>query len=206
MDAPGGGTGWHCLDAADALAAADATPDGLTQAEAERRLEQSGPNVLPSEPPPGWLAIGLRQLRSPLIYVLLAAAAVALALGDVTDAAFIGFVLLVNSLLGGWQEWHAERQSQGLQKLLHIRATVLRDGAAVEVDAENLVPGDIVAIESGQRIPADLRLLDDHGLEAEEAALTGESLAVAKDAQWRGASATSPISASTAPWSTASRR
>ncbi len=191
MDAPGGGTGWHCLDAAEALAAVDATPDGLTQAEAERRLEQSGPNVLPSEPPPGWFAIGLRQLRSPLIYVLLAAATVALALGDVTDAAFIGFVLLVNSLLGGWQEWHAERQSQGLQKLLRIRATVLRDGAAVEVDAEDLVPGDIVAIESGQRIPADLRLLDDHGLEAEEAALTGESLAVAKDAQWRGASATS---------------
>ena len=191
MEAPDGGTNWHCLGTAEALAAVDATPGGLTQAEARRRLEQSGPNVLPSEPPPGWLTIGLRQLKSPLIYVLLAAAAVALVLGDVTDAAFIGFVLLVNSLLGGWQEWHAERQSQGLQKLLRIRATVLRDGTAVEVDAEDLVPGDIVAIESGQRIPADLRLLDEHGLEVEEAALTGESLAVSKDAQWRGEPATS---------------
>jgi len=186
MDAPGGGKGWHCLDAAEALAAVDATPDGLTQAEAERRLGQFGPNLLPSEPPPGWLAIGLRQLRSPLIYVLLAAAAVALALGDLTDAAFIGVVLLVNSALGGWQEWHAQQQSQSLQKLLRIRATALRDGTAVEVDAEALVPGDIVTIESGQRVPADLRLLDDHGLEAEEAALTGESLPVPKAAQWRG--------------------
>jgi magnesium-transporting ATPase (P-type) len=186
MEAPGGGKGWHCLDVEAALAAVDVTRDGLTQSEAERRREQVGPNVLPSEPPPGWLAIGLRQLKSPLIYVLLAAAAVALALGDVTDAAFIGFVLLVNSALGGWQEWHAEQQSQGLQKLLRIRATVLRDGSAVEVDAEELVPGDIVAIESGKRIPADLRLLDDHGLEAEEAALTGESLPVSKSAQWRG--------------------
>ena len=77
----------------------------------------------------------------------------------------------MNSALGGWQEWHAQQQSQSLQKLLRIRATVLRDRSAVEVDAEELVRGDIVAIESGQRIPADLRLLDDHGLEAEEAAV-----------------------------------
>jgi magnesium-transporting ATPase (P-type) len=186
MDAPGGGAGWHCLDAAGALAAVAATPTGLTQAEARLRLATTGKNLLPSEPPPGWLAVGLRQLKSPLIYVLLAAALAALALGDVTDAAFIAVVLLVNSILGGWQEWHAEQQSQGLQKLLRIRATVIRDGSAVEVDAEELVPGDIVAIESGQRIPADLRLLDDHGLEAEEAALTGESLPVSKSAQWRG--------------------
>ena len=186
MDAPGGGAGWHCLDAEGALAAVAATPTGLTQAEARLRLATTGRNLLPSEPPPGWLAVGLRQLKSPLIYVLLAAAVAALALGDVTDAAFIAVVLLVNSILGGWQEWHAEQQSQGLQKLLRIRATVIRDGSAVEVDAEELVPGDIVAIESGQRIPADLRLLDDHGLEAEEAALTGESLPVSKSAQWRG--------------------
>ena len=159
MDAPGGDAGWHCLEAADALAAVDATPGGLTRAEARRRLERSGRNVLPSEPPPGWLAIGLRQLKSPLIYVLLAAAAVALALGDLTDAAFIGVVLLVNSGLGGWQEWNAERQSQGLQKLLRVRATVLRDGAAVDVDAEELVPGDIVdhrerAADAGGPAPA----------------------------------------------------
>jgi magnesium-transporting ATPase (P-type) len=187
MDAHEPGTAWHSLDADAVLAAVAASPEGLTQAEARRRLAQHGRNVLPSRPPPGWFAVGLRQLKSPLIYVLLAAAVAALALGDLTDAAFIGVVLLVNSALGGWQEWQAEQQSHGLQKLLRIRATVLRDGSAIEVDADELVPGDIVAIESGQRIPADLRLLDDHGLEAEEALLTGESVPVPKAAHWRGA-------------------
>jgi magnesium-transporting ATPase (P-type) len=159
---------------------------GLTTEEARQRLARFGPNVLPSAPAPSRLAIGLRQLRSPLIYVLLAAAAAALALGDYTDAAFIGVVLLVNSALGGWQEWRAEQQSRSLQQLLHIRATVLRDGLTVEIDAEQLVPGDVVALESGQRIPADLRLLDAHGLEVDEALLTGESMPVPKDPAWTG--------------------
>jgi magnesium-transporting ATPase (P-type) len=159
---------------------------GLTSAEARSRLAQFGPNTLPSEPPPGVLEIGLRQLKSPLIYVLLVAAIAAFAFGDYSDAAFIGVVLLVNSCIGGWQEWRAERQSQALQKLLRVRATVLRDGRAVEVDAEEVVPGDVVALESGQRVVADLQLLDDHGLEIEESLLTGESLPVLKDAQWAG--------------------
>ena len=183
MDARGD---WHCLGADEALAAVDATTTGLASVEARSRLARFGRNVLPSKPPPGWLAIGLRQLKSPLVYVLLAAALVALALGDLTDAAFIGVVLGVNSILGGWQEWHAEKQSQGLKKLLRIRAVVLRDGAFVEKDAEELVPGDIVQVESGQRIPADLRLTDARGLEVDEALLTGESLPVGKDALWTG--------------------
>ncbi len=183
MDARGD---WHCLGAGEALAAVDATTAGLASAEARSRLTQFGRNVLPSKPPPGWLAIGLRQLKSPLVYILLAAAVVAFALGDLTDAAFIGVVLAVNSILGGWQEWHAEQQSQGLRKLLRIRAVVLRDGAFVEMDAEELVPGDIVQVESGQRIPADLRLTDARGLEVDEALLTGESLPVSKDALWMG--------------------
>jgi len=146
--------------------------------------------VLPTEPVPGALRIALRQLRSPLVYVLLAAAAAAFALGDYSDAAFIGVVLLLNSSIGGWQEWRAERQSQALQRMLRVRATVLRDGRAIEVDAEELVPGDIVALESGQRVAADLRLLDEHGLEIEESLLTGESLPVPKDAHWNGPSGT----------------
>jgi Ca2+-transporting ATPase len=159
---------------------------GLTSAEARERLDRHGRNVLPSEPRPGVLEIALRQLRSPLVYVLLAAAVAAFALGDYTDAGFIGVVLLLNSSIGGWQEWRAEQQSHALQRLLRIRATVLRDGRAVEIDAEEVVPGDVVALESGQRVPADLRLLDEHGLEIEESLLTGESLPVAKDAHWTG--------------------
>jgi magnesium-transporting ATPase (P-type) len=160
---------------------------GLTSAEARARLARHGPNVLPTTPPPGVLEVGLRQLKSPLIYVLLVAALVAFALGDYTDAGFIGVVLLLNSCIGGWQEWRAEQQSQALQKLLRVRATVLRDGRAIEVDAEEVVPGDVVALESGQRVPADLRLLDGHGLEIEESLLTGESLPVPKDAHWAAA-------------------
>jgi len=159
---------------------------GLGSEQARLRLAQHGPNVLPSAPRPGVLEIGLRQLKSPLIYVLLAAAVAALALGDYGDAGFIGVVLLVNSCIGGWQEWHAERQSQALQRMLRVRATVLRDGRLVEVDAEEVVPGDVVALESGQRVPADLRLLEAHSLEIEESLLTGESLPVLKDARWSG--------------------
>jgi P-type Ca2+ transporter type 2C len=159
---------------------------GLSTAEARERLARHGANVLPSAPPPSRLAIGLRQLRSPLIYVLLAAAAVALALGDFSDAGFIGVVLMVNSVLGGWQEWRAEQQNRSLKHLLRVRATVLRDGATVEVDAEELVPGDVVSLESGQRVPADLRLVDARALEVDESTLTGESLPVLKDAHWTG--------------------
>ncbi|MFO1392429.1 MAG: HAD-IC family P-type ATPase [Steroidobacteraceae bacterium] len=158
----------------------ETTSRGLTTAEARARLARHGPNVLPSAPPPSRFAIALRQLKSPLIYVLLAAAVVAIALGDWGDAAFIGIVLAVNSALGGWQEWRAEQQSRSLQQLLRIRATVLRDGVTVEIDAEQLVPGDIVALESGQRVPADLRLLSARGLEVDESLLTGESVPVPK--------------------------
>jgi magnesium-transporting ATPase (P-type) len=165
---------------------------GLDSEEARLRLAQHGPNVLPSAPPPGVIEIALRQLKSPLIYVLLAAAVAALALGDFSDAGFIGAVLLVNTCIGSWQEWNAEQQSQALQRMLRVRATVLRDGRLVEVDAEEVVPGDVVALESGQRVPADLRLLEAHGLEIEESLLTGESLPVLKDARWRGPAGAQP--------------
>ena len=112
---PGGAAPpWHALPAHEALARTASSADGLSRTQAQQRLAECGPNILPAQPAPGWLAIGLRQLKSPLIYVLLAAAVVSSALGDVTDAAFIGIVLLVNSVIGGWQEWRAERQSQSL--------------------------------------------------------------------------------------------
>ncbi len=183
------GPDWHDRPADEACLALQSTSAGLTSAEAAIRLLAHGPNALPAPEPPGWLAIGLRQLQSPLIYILLAAAAGSLFIGHVTDAGFIGFVLLVNSLLGGWQEWNAERQSLGLQKLMRVRATVLRDAEARDLDAEALVPGDVVIVESGQRTPADLRLLSAYGLEVDEALLTGESLPVAKEPDWIGTAA-----------------
>jgi magnesium-transporting ATPase (P-type) len=174
------------LSEAEVLARAGASREGLTRLEAHRRLLEHGPNALPAAASPGWFAIALRQLRSPLIYVLLVAAVVSVALGDFTDAAFIAVVLALNTAIGGAQEWRAERQNQSLQKLLRVRATVVRERDALELDAEQIVPGDIVALESGQRVPADLRLLSAQALEVAEAALTGESLPVLKDASWQG--------------------
>ena len=183
---------WQALPAQTTLDRLETSVAGLTSVEAALRLRRAGPNLLPTTAPPGALQVGLRQLKSPLIYVLLAAALASLWLGEIGDAGFIGVVLLVNSAIGGWQEWRAERQRHSLQQLLQVRATVLRDGQFIDVDAAGLVPGDVVALESGQRIAADLRLLDTHGLEIDEALLTGESLPVAKDAAWIGQAGMEP--------------
>lgn len=177
---------WHTQPVRDVVAALDANEFGLTSAEAQRRLEEHGPNALPRKPPPPLWRIGLRQFQSPLIYILAIAAGVSLLIGHGVDAAFIVVVLLLNALIGGYQEWKAERSSHALQQLLRIRASVLRDGEVREVDGEAVVPGDIVWLESGNRVPADLRLIQAHGLEVDESLLTGESLAVQKDPVWSG--------------------
>ncbi len=179
---------WHQLEVADLFTELQSQPRGLTLAEAKDRLAQFGPNKLPEQPPPTWWEIGLRQFKSPLIYILAVAAIVSLIAhpDDPTDAIFIAAVLLINALIGGYQEWKAERGTRALQKLLHIRATLLRDDETVELDAEEVVPGDVVFLESGNRVPADIRLISAQGLEIDESLLTGESLPVTKDPAWRG--------------------
>ncbi len=184
-------TAWHALDVASIEHSLDATPRGLSGSEAAERLEKLGPNVLPHAPRPAWWQIALRQFRSPLIYILGVAAAVSVAIGEPTDAAFIGAVLGLNALIGGYQEWRAEKSTQALQQLLRIRAAVMRDGEVCEIDAEQVVPGDTVWLESGNRVPADVRLVSAHGLEIDESLLTGESLAVSKDPTWVGNASTS---------------
>ncbi len=175
-------TAWHSTRLAEVFARLESTDAGLTGADARSRRERFGPNVLPSRPPPAWWRIAARQFRSPLIYILAAAGAVSVAIGHAEDALFIAVVLALNATIGGYQEWKAERSSHALQKLLHVRASVQRDGDVSEVDAEELAPGDVVWLESGNRVPADLRLMQANGLEVDESLLTGESLGVAKDA------------------------
>ncbi|PIQ63568.1 MAG: hypothetical protein COV99_02105 [Bacteroidetes bacterium CG12_big_fil_rev_8_21_14_0_65_60_17] len=153
---------------------------GQSDREARALLERHGPNVLPEKPPPAWWQVGLRQLRSPLIYILIAAAIVSVVIDHARDAAFIGVVVVLNALIGGIQEWKAEKSSQALQHLLRVRARVLRDDEWVLVDAEHVVPGDLVMLESGNRIPADAEVLVSNGLEVDESLLTGESVPVAK--------------------------
>lgn len=153
---------------------------GLEPAEAARLLRVHGPNALPQPRQPSLAAVFLRQFLSPLIYVLLAAALVSVALGDVRDAAFIGVVLLVNGVIGTVQEYSAGRATAALRRLEQPRATVVRAGERYEIDARELVPGDVVMIEAGGRVPADLRLLESQDLQCDESLLTGEALPVAK--------------------------
>jgi magnesium-transporting ATPase (P-type) len=164
----------------------EADPDGLSTEEARSRRSKYGPNRLPRAKSVTVGQIFLRQFRNPLIYILGIAAIVSFGIGEETDAAFILIVLLVNALIGGIQEWQAERSSQALQQLIQTRATVVRDGETTDIDGEEIVPGDVVLVESGDSVPADIRLLSTHGLTIDESALTGESEPVTKDEDWNG--------------------
>ncbi|WP_197432501.1 HAD-IC family P-type ATPase [Pseudarthrobacter sp. GA104] len=154
---------------------------GLASAEVARRQEQFGANVLPRSRGAGILRKLARQFNNPLVYVLLAAAAVTLALGEYLDSGVILAVVLVNTAIGFVQEVRAEAALDALHSLVRTRAVVTRDGQRREVPSEELVPGDLVLLEAGDKVPADLRLVRLSGLRADESALTGESDAVAKD-------------------------
>jgi magnesium-transporting ATPase (P-type) len=168
---------WHTLTATATARTLglDDPAVGLAPAAAAGRLREVGPNRLPSPSRPGALAIVWHQFHSPLIYVLLAAAAVATALQDHADALFILFVVSCNAALGAFQEWRAERGAADLQSLLRVQARVVRGGHERTLDAEELVPGDVVRLEAGNRVPADLRLVSVAELAIDEAMLTGES-------------------------------
>jgi len=154
--------------------------DGLSADDAARRRERYGPNRLPETPPrPGW-RIFLRQFLSPLIYILLVAAGISVALGMLDDAGFILGVLLLNAMIGTAQESRAEREIRSLGKLLVVKARVQRGGHTRELPSEELVPGDVVWLESGVRVGADMRLLEAHGLRVDQSLLTGESMPVEK--------------------------
>ncbi|HUP31592.1 MAG TPA: HAD-IC family P-type ATPase, partial [Gaiellaceae bacterium] len=155
---------------------------GLGEAEAARRLAEHGPNELPEGRGTSALALVLRQFSSPLIFILLAAALVTIALRELVDAGVIGAVLVLNAILGFTQEYRAERSMEALRRLGRATARVVRDGRERELDAAELVPGDVVLVEAGARVPADCRLLHAVSLETDESLLTGESTTVAKSA------------------------
>ncbi|MCL6708727.1 HAD-IC family P-type ATPase [Pseudomonas sp. R2.Fl] len=155
---------------------------GLAETEAAELLAVHGPNRLPEAREPSFLIILLRQFLSPLIYILVASALLSMVLSEVTDAIFIGIVLLVNGVVGAIQEFSAGKSAAALRALEQPHATVVRGGTRRVIEAEGLVPGDLVMLESGERVPADIRLLSAEGLQCDEAAHTGESLPVSKAA------------------------
>ena len=174
-------TAWYALSAAEVAGRLDSPEGGLSGTEVARRREIFGENALPTKRPPAVIEIFLRQFASPLIYVLLAAGIVSVFFADAADAVFIFAVILLNAVIGTSQEVKAERGATALQQMLRIRARVRRDGREATVPAENLVPGDRAILESGDRVPADIRVTRAIALSVDESLLTGESHAVGKN-------------------------
>ncbi|SDZ88034.1 HAD-IC family P-type ATPase [Rubrimonas cliftonensis] len=170
----------HSRTPEDCLAALDAAPSGLTSAEAARRLDALGPNRLPETRTRGPARRFLAQFDNVLIYVLLGAAAVTATLQHWVDMGVIIAVVLANAVIGFVQEGKAEAAMAAIRGMLAPRAATLRDGARASVDGADLVPGDVVLLEAGDKAPADLRILEARGLAAQEAILTGESVPVDK--------------------------
>ena len=180
---------WHALAEEDVLQKLACDTGGLSEDEAARRLESCGPNTLPAKKPPTIWMVLLSQILNPLIFVLIGAAVASVAIGDIKDAIFILLVIALNSGLGAYQEFSAEKSAASLQSLLRIRATVRRGSREQEIPSEDLVPGDIVLLESGAKVPADLRILQSNNLTSDESFLTGESVATEKRAEQLAAEA-----------------
>jgi len=171
---------WHSMADDEVERLLETGGHGLTAADAVARRSRYGPNQLEEEPPtPPWVVF-VRQFRSPLIFILLVALAVTVALGEYLDASVIAVVLLLNAVIGSTQERKAEGAVRALMQLVVPHARVVRDGRDVEIDSRELVPGDVVLLESGARIPADLRLVGVNALKVDESLLTGESVPVTK--------------------------
>jgi magnesium-transporting ATPase (P-type) len=171
---------WHKLSAAEVRTRLETSDRGLSEAEATSRLARYGPNSLTPARRRGWVRRLLAHLDNVLIYVLLIAGVVTAGLGHMVDSGVIFGVVVINALIGFLQEGKAERALEAVRGLLSPQATVLREGRRRSIGAEGLVPGDLVSLQSGDRVPADLRLTDARELHIDESMLTGESLAVSK--------------------------
>jgi magnesium-transporting ATPase (P-type) len=171
---------WHALECEDAIRALDSQAEGLSEESARKRLAACGPNRLPEQKPVNPVLRFLAHFNSPLIYFLLLAALAAFLLDHAVDAVVILLVVLVNAVVGYVQEGRAETALAGMRSLISPRAVIVRNAEKREIDVAELVPGDIVLIEAGDRVPADLRIQRARGLSVEEAALTGESVTTEK--------------------------
>ncbi len=173
---------WHTKTVSEIFEILTSRTQGLTHEEAKARLLEIGPNKLPEGKPDSVALIFLRQFQNPLIYVLLGATAIVLYLGEIFDAAIIAVVLIVNAIIGAVQEGRAQNALRALKDFSETFATVLRDGRDITIPDSEVVPGDIISFQEGEKIPADARLLTSATLRLDEASLTGESGPVAKDA------------------------
>jgi len=171
----------HASASAEVLEALATTGAGLSADEAAARLERYGPNALPSGQQESALRRLLRQFHDPMIHVLIGAAVLTTVMGHLIDTIVIAAVVVINAVIGHVQEGKAADALEGIRTMLSLEARARRDGTWTTVDAEDLVPGDVVRLSAGDKVPADVRILEETNLTAQESALTGESLAVEKD-------------------------
>ncbi|GJL82974.1 MAG: carbonate dehydratase [marine bacterium B5-7] len=182
---------WHEMTTEDVINACHADNNGLTSDEASTRLETYGQNRLPEPAKRSPLIRFLRHFHNILIYVLLGSAAITAALGHLADTLVILAVVVANAAIGFFQEGKAEKAMDAIRRMLALKASVLRDALRRSIEGEALVPGDIVLLEAGDKVPADLRLLRVNGLQIQEAILTGESIPAEKHT--RPVEATAPL-------------
>src|SRR5215211_7637583 len=173
---------WHALHTHEVLEHLKVEGNGLTTEDARKRLEYYGPNQLQEAPRPTFLHMLWEQLNNFVVILLIIASIISALLGDYVEAAAIMAIVVLNSVLGIVQERRAEEALAALKKLAAPDAQVMRDGHRISIPSYELVPGDLVFLETGNFVPADIRLLEAVNLRVEEASLTGESLAVQKNA------------------------
>jgi len=172
---------WHSLGERAVMRETGADEGGLSSGEADGRLQRYGGNALEEGEKVSVAGILIRQVHNPLIYLLIGAAALSLATGHTVDAGVIFAVIILNTLLGAVQEWKADRAMEALRELSVPHAVVLRDGTERSISSEEVVPGDLLILETGDRVPADARVLSATDMHADESALTGESEPVSKE-------------------------
>ncbi|WP_309496252.1 HAD-IC family P-type ATPase [Sulfurovum sp.] len=168
----------------ETLLTLNADISGLTSKEVKIRQKKYGLNILPSEPDKSIFEHFLQQFKSPIIYILLLAAFMALIIEEYTDAGFILLVLILNAVIGTYQEYSASQKAKLLQNLIRANAMVLRDGNIHEIESSLIVPGDMLIFEPGTKVAADIRLTESTNLLVDESLLTGESIDVHKDANF----------------------
>ena len=171
---------WHRLSIEETFELLDTNPQGLSISDAEEKLLQYGPNELQEGKKKGVAGMLLGQFKDVMILILLAAAIISGIIGDLTDTIVILVIVVLNAVIGFFQEYRAEKAMQALKQMAVTQARVLRDGKTNWLPATALVPGDVVILEAGNAVPADIRIVESVNLKIEEAALTGESHAIDK--------------------------
>lgn len=171
----------HHLNIEDVYKKLNSSIEGLKQKQVDENLKKYGMNLLPKKKRDSFFKIFLGELKDPIVFLLIVTVIFSFIIGEVVDSVAIIFIILIDLLLGTFQEWKAEKNADSLSSIIKVKSKVIREGQEQEIDSETIVPGDIVVLVSGDKISADMRIIDSHNFTVNESVLTGESLAIAKE-------------------------